>query len=277
MRTLRDHAEELILAEPNPLRREAARHYLDGRQVLPVGRAWTGGRPSVAERLRTRAERSDCVDEMSPLLAAAVEESGGVASPAWLETLEPRLEGLETYGGLVRFLLESPDGREVLRVRDRGRTVFLSVDAVLRCEQQTTRLWYGAPFAEQQRRWVRSLGWEHLLYVMGRYLENRTAQRWLVHGDAPRLHAEMVMCGGWLRVVAPLLRAALRRHGTPLFVPLLELVEPWFDGIASHPWVVDVIADAPWLPPTVGRIERDGLNYLVAAPGTAILNDVVLS
>jgi hypothetical protein len=277
MRTLRHHAEELILAEPNPLRREAARHQLVGRQVLAVGRGGDGGRASFAERLRLRAERGGCVQELSPLLVAAVEEAGGVASPAWLETIEPRLEGLATYGGLARFLLEAPDGREVLRVRESGSTLFILVDAILRCAPQTTRLWYGTPFAEQHRGWIRSLGWEHLLYVMGRYLESRTARRWLDRSDVQRLHAEVVLCGAWLRVVAPLLRAALRRHGSPLFVPILELVEPWFDGIASHAWVVDLIADAPGLPPTVVRIERDGLHYLVAAPATAILNDVVLS
>jgi hypothetical protein len=277
LRTLRDHAEELIRAEPTKAQRDAARAWLVGRQVVAVGRAWEGRRFAVSQRIRLRAERDGCVREMAALLAAAVAEAGGVASPAWVVALEPRLEGLETYEEFVRFLLDAPDGREVLRVRERGRTVFLLVDAVLRCTPQTTRLWYGTPFAEQHRCWIRSLGWEHLLYVMGRYLESRTARRWLDRSDQPRLHAELIMRGGWLRVVAPLLQAAVRRHGSPLFVPILELVEPWFDGIAIHPWVVDLIADAPWLSPTVVRFQRDGLHYLAGLPGTSAVNDVVLS
>jgi hypothetical protein len=277
MRTLRDHAEELILAEPTKAQRDVARAYLVGRHVVAVGRAWDGRRAALSERLRLRAERAGCVGEMAALLAAALEESGGVACPAWLVAAEPRLEGLETYDAFVRFLLDTPEGLAVLRVREKGRTVFLLVDAVLRGAPQATRLPYGIPFAEQFRSWVRSLGWEQLMYVMGQYLENRTARRWLDRRDEPRLHAEVVMCGGRLRVLAPLLRAALRRHGSPLFVPILEVVEPWFDGIASHPWVVDLIADAPWLAPTVVRIERDGLRYLAALPGTCAVNDVVLS
>jgi hypothetical protein len=277
VRTLRDHAEDLILAEPTQARRHAARTYLVGRQVVAVGRPPDDRRAAIAERLRRRAEGGAPLVELSALLAAAVDEAGGAACPAWLVTREPRLEGLETYDEFVRFLLEAPAGREVLRVRERGRTVFLRVDAVLRGAPQAARLPYGMPFAEQVRRWVRSLGWEHLMYVMGRYLGNRTAQGWLDGREATRLHAEVVVRGGRLRVLAPLLRAALRRHGSPLFIPLLEVIEPWFDGVASHPWVVEVLADAPWLPPTVALVERDGLRYLAAVPGTSTANDVVLS
>jgi hypothetical protein len=282
MRTLRDYVEEFIGTERDEARRELARAYVLGRQVYVVGKLGHGSHVVTARRLRRHALRSGCTSEMSALLVDALRADGGVASPERLERLEPRLVGLGTYAGFVRMLLDEHACRDVCRVRDQGRTTFLSAEAVLAGAPKTRSLPYATPFAEQVRVWLRSMRWEHLMFVMARYVHHPFARRWLDakedHQAVRDLQWEVAILGGRrLRLVAPLLAASLRKHGSPLFVPILELVEPWFDGVASHAWVLDFMADDPTFPRAVAPLERDGLRYVDVVAGSLPSNDVVLS
>jgi hypothetical protein len=275
MTTLRGDVESLVATQSTQPQRDAVRAYLLGRQVhgargdLERAATW---------RLRAWAQRSGGAADLASSLAAALRDAGGVASPTRLEAVEPRLEGLSDHPGLVALLLEAGACRDVCRVRADGRDTLLLVDAVLRGVPATDDLWFAWPFADQVAAWLRGLRRDHLLFVLARYARHPLARRLVARTGHRDLHNEVYFDSGLrLQAVVPFLAAALRRYGAPVFVPTLEVVEPWFEGVTTQGWVLDFLADAPWSFRSVAPVDRQGLRYLDLVPGAFRLNDVIVS